>query len=92
MTPLSPATRVRKHLEAALDELPQQYAELLDNVSFFIARAIMPRDRRRLKLGNDYTGSFDAPPESGVGTVDVAGRLTGQFKVHGPMAGVTFRF
>ena len=46
----------------------------------------------RLKLGNDYTGSFDAPPESGVGTVDVAGRLTGQFKVHGPMAGVTFRF
>lgn len=46
----------------------------------------------RLKLGNDYTGSFDAPPESGVGTVEVAGRLTGQFKVHGPMAGVTFRF
>nr|WP_298131709.1 hypothetical protein [uncultured Pseudoxanthomonas sp.] len=46
----------------------------------------------RLKLSNDYRGSFDAPPETGVGTVDIAGKLTGQFKVHGPMAGVTFRF
>ena len=46
----------------------------------------------RLKLSNDYRGSFEAPAESGVGTVEVAGKLTGQFKVHGPMAGVTFRF
>ena len=46
----------------------------------------------RLKLSNDYRGSFEAPPETGAGTVDVAGKLTGQFKVHGPMAGVTFRF
>ncbi|WP_202839689.1 hypothetical protein [Luteimonas saliphila] len=46
----------------------------------------------RLKLSDDYRGSFDPPPESGVGTVDVSGRVTGQFKVHGPMAGVTFRF
>ena len=46
----------------------------------------------RLKLSNDYRGSFDAPPESGVGTVDVTGKATGEFKVHGPMAGVTFRF
>lgn len=46
----------------------------------------------RLKLSNDYRGSFEAPAETDIGTVDVAGKLTGQFKVHGPMAGVTFRF
>jgi len=46
----------------------------------------------RLKLSDDYRGSFEAPAESDIGTVDVSGRVTGQFKVHGPMAGVTFRF
>lgn len=46
----------------------------------------------RLKLRDDYRGSFDAPAESGLGTVDVAGTVTGQFKVHGPMVGMTFRF
>lgn len=46
----------------------------------------------RLKLSDDYRGSFEAPPESEIGTVDVAGKLTGQFKVHGPMVGVSFRF
>lgn len=46
----------------------------------------------RLKLSDDYRGTFEAPAESGIGTVDVAGRVTGQFKVHGPMAGVSFRF
>lgn len=46
----------------------------------------------RLKLSDDYRGSFDAPAESDIGTADVSGRLAGQFKVHGPMAGLTFRF
>jgi hypothetical protein len=46
----------------------------------------------RLKLADDYTGAFDAPGETGVGTVDVAGTLSGQLKVHGPMVGATFRF
>jgi len=63
LTPLSPATRVRKHLEAALEELPEQYAEQLDNVSFFIVRTLMPRDRRRLKLGNDTLyGLYEGVP------------------------------
>jgi hypothetical protein len=46
----------------------------------------------RLKLSDDYRGSFEAPAESGIGTVDVAGKATGEFKVHGPMAGVSVRF
>jgi hypothetical protein len=46
----------------------------------------------RLKLSDDYSGSFDAPSETDIGTVDVSGRLTGRLKVHGPMLGVTFRF
>lgn len=46
----------------------------------------------RLKLSDNYRGSFDAPGETDIGTVDVTGTLTGQLKVHGPMAGVTFRF
>lgn len=46
----------------------------------------------RLKLSDDYRGSFEAPDETDIGTVDVSGRVTGTFKVHGPMAGVSFRF
>lgn len=46
----------------------------------------------RLKLANDYTASFDAPNETNAGTVNLAGMLSGQLKVHGPTVGVTFRF
>jgi predicted Zn-dependent protease with MMP-like domain len=36
---------------------------MLDNVSFHIARAIMPRDRRRLRLGNDTLyGLYEGVP------------------------------
>jgi predicted Zn-dependent protease with MMP-like domain len=57
---------VRKHLEAALDELPEQYAALIENLSFQIARAIMPRDRRRLGLGNDTLyGLYEGVPITG---------------------------
>jgi predicted Zn-dependent protease with MMP-like domain len=38
-------------LRAALEELPSQYADALDNVSFGVSRAPAPRDRRRLGLG-----------------------------------------
>ncbi|WP_058833666.1 hypothetical protein [Luteimonas abyssi] len=46
----------------------------------------------RLKLKDNYTASFDAVPEVGVDPIRVQGELQGQLKVHGPMAGVTFRF
>lgn len=46
------ATRVYRLMQGALDELPKQYAEALNNVTFRVERAILPRDRRRLALGN----------------------------------------
>jgi predicted Zn-dependent protease with MMP-like domain len=50
-------------MEKALDELPEQYAAALENVSFFIARAIMPRDRRRLGIGNETLyGLYEGVP------------------------------
>jgi predicted Zn-dependent protease with MMP-like domain len=39
-------------MQRALDELPEQYAERLENVQFILRRAPSPRDRRRLGLGN----------------------------------------
>jgi predicted Zn-dependent protease with MMP-like domain len=44
--------RIHKMIEAALEDLPEQYADALDNLVFRIERAIMPRDRRRLGIGN----------------------------------------
>ena len=38
-------------MNAALAELPPQYAERLANVEFFVKRAPSQRDRRRLGLG-----------------------------------------
>ncbi len=46
------AARVSRLMGQALDNLPQQYADLLDNVDFVLRRAPSPRDRRRLGLGN----------------------------------------
>ena len=63
-----------------------EYA-VTDNVGIHVGY-----DWFRLKLSDDYRGSFEAPDESDLGEVDVSGRITGTFKVHGPMAGVSFRF
>jgi opacity protein-like surface antigen len=46
----------------------------------------------RLKLRDDYVADFEGAAVLGIDPVDVAGTLTGQVKVHGPMAGVTFHF
>ena len=46
------ADTVYRLMEDALDDLPEQYAEALSNVIFRVERAIMPRDRRRLGIGN----------------------------------------
>jgi predicted Zn-dependent protease with MMP-like domain len=50
--PLSRASRVYRLMQSALDELPERYADALSNVIFRVERAILPRDRRRLELGN----------------------------------------
>jgi predicted Zn-dependent protease with MMP-like domain len=47
-----PAGRVARLMRQALAELPERYAALLENVHFAVARAPLPRDRRRLGLGN----------------------------------------
>lgn len=39
-------------MQAALADLPSQYADALSNVIFRVERAVLPRDRRRLSLGN----------------------------------------
>lgn len=104
-TRVSWAATPRLRVEAQAQYLDTRWGDFIDERGHFERGGLLVEylvterlgihvgyDWFRLKLGNDYTGSFDAPPESGVGTVDVAGRLTGQFKVHGPMAGVTFRF
>lgn len=46
----------------------------------------------RLKLADDYRGTARAPDGVDAGPFPYAGRLTGDLRVHGPMAGVTLRF
>lgn len=99
----SPAARWR--IEAQGQYLDTRWGDFIDERGHFERGGVLVEylvterigvhvgyDWFRLKLGDDFRGTFDAPAESGVGTVDVSGRLTGEFKVHGPMAGVTFRF
>lgn len=47
-----PVAYIYRLMEDALDALPPQYAEALSNVLFRVERAILPRDRRRLGIGN----------------------------------------
>jgi predicted Zn-dependent protease with MMP-like domain len=57
------AARVGRLMRQALDDLPQQYAEQLDNVQFVLRRAPSPRDRRRLELGNSMLyGLYEGVP------------------------------
>ena len=46
----------------------------------------------RLKLGDDFTGTARAPDGIDAGPFPYEGRVTGDLRVHGPMAGLTFRF
>lgn len=58
-----PAARVARLMRRALDDLPPQYAEQLDNVQFQLRRAPSPRDRRRLQLGNSMLyGLYEGVP------------------------------
>jgi predicted Zn-dependent protease with MMP-like domain len=58
-----PTARVARLMRRALDDLPPQYAEQLDNVQFQLRRAPSPRDRRRLQLGNSMLyGLYEGVP------------------------------
>ncbi len=50
-------------MRRALDDLPEDYANQLDNVEFVLRRAPSPRDRRRLDLGNSMLyGLYEGVP------------------------------
>lgn len=50
-------------MRRALEDLPPQYADQLDNVEFVLRRAPSPRDRRRLGLGNSMLfGLYEGVP------------------------------
>ena len=67
--PLSRASRVYRLMQSALEELPAQYADALSNVIFRVERAILPRDRRRLDLGNaTLYGLYEGVPLTQRGT------------------------
>lgn len=46
----------------------------------------------RLKLSDNYRGTARAPAGIDAGPFPYEGKVTGDLRVHGPMAGVTFRF
>lgn len=59
----SPAATVYRLMQGALDELPEQYSNALSNVIFRVQRALSPRDRRRLQLGNSTLyGLYEGVP------------------------------
>jgi predicted Zn-dependent protease with MMP-like domain len=65
----SRATRIYRLMQAALDDLPAPYAGALSNVIFRVERAILPRDRRRLDLGNaTLYGLYEGVPLTQRGT------------------------
>jgi predicted Zn-dependent protease with MMP-like domain len=67
--PPSRASRIFRLMHTALEELPAQYAEALTNVIFRVERAILPRDRRRLDLGNaTLYGLYEGVPLTQRGT------------------------
>ena len=49
-------------MQAALDELPEQYAERIANVDFIVARAPNRRERERLRLRGSLYGLYQGIP------------------------------
>jgi predicted Zn-dependent protease with MMP-like domain len=58
----SPARRVFKLMQAALRDLPEQYARQIANVSFGVTRTLSPRDRRRLGITGTLYGLYEGIP------------------------------
>jgi predicted Zn-dependent protease with MMP-like domain len=51
---LHPARRVRRLVEQALNDLPQQYADHIANVEFLVRRHPFRDQRKRLRGGSPY--------------------------------------
>ena len=58
----SPARRVFKLMQAALGDLPPEYATHIANVSFSVARFLSPRERRRLGVTGTLYGLYEGIP------------------------------
>lgn len=99
----SPADRWRIGLEAQY--LDTSWGDFLDEDGhferggLFVEYMVTPRtgvhvgyDWFRLKLYDDYRGTARAPDGIDAGPYPYEGRLEGDLRVHGPVAGVTFRF
>lgn len=99
----SPADRWQIGLEAQY--LDTSWGDFLDEDGhferggLFVEYMVTPRtgvhvgyDWFRLKLYDDYRGTARAPDGIDAGPFPYEGRLEGDLRVHGPVAGVTFRF
>ena len=62
MADRGPAARVYRLMQAALRDLPPQYAERLENVHFDIARSLSLRDKRRLGIRGTLYGLYQGIP------------------------------
>jgi predicted Zn-dependent protease with MMP-like domain len=57
------ADRVARYVEAALADLPREYADRLENVEFVVERRVMPRTMRRFgKRGGSLYGLYEGIP------------------------------
>ncbi|MEN1944351.1 hypothetical protein WCE55_10915 [Luteimonas sp. MJ293] len=70
-----------------------------ERAGLFVEYMVSPRvgvhvgyDWFRLKLADDFTGTARAPDGIDAGPFPYDGRVTGDLRVHGPMAGLSFRF
>jgi predicted Zn-dependent protease with MMP-like domain len=55
--------RVQAHAVAALNDLPEQYADKLNNIEFFIQRTLSPEDRLRLRMPRgELYGLYEGVP------------------------------
>lgn len=99
----TPAERWHIGLEAQY--LDTSWGDFLDEDGhferggLFIEYMVNPRvgvhlgyDWFRLKLYDDYRGTARAPDGIDAGPFPYEGRITGDLRVHGPVAGVSFRF
>lgn len=96
----------RWRVQAQGQYLDTEWGDFLDEqghferAGVFVEYAVTPAigvhvgyDWFRLELEDEYSATYDPPPEAGLaGPVNINGTARGEFKVHGPMAGVTFRF
>jgi predicted Zn-dependent protease with MMP-like domain len=58
----SPARHVFRLMQAALNDLPDQYTERLANLSFGVSRTLSLRDRRRLGVRGTLYGLYEGIP------------------------------